>query len=204
MDRTRTQHRAGRNRGFAPVAQNDSDLEAADDDVPQRWVELPLNEPLNEPRDDDFHSHIRSIFRNTIPSRRYEEDQGLHHVSSHTVEPSYAPVGNLLAVNDGLEDASIAELPGHIEYYAPGHNLAPSLLSDESDVRTEKITYSGYESKDKYLRFAPQVSTVEVDDAIPSEPPKPDYKPAVFKPSSGTASVNGRSITGASIKFKAS
>lgn len=188
MDRTETQHRAGRNGGFAPVAQNDSDLEAADDDVPQRWTELPLNEPLNEPlvetRDDDFHSHIRSIFRNTIPSRRYEEDQGLHYVASHTVEPSYAPVGNLLAVDDGLEDASIAELPGHIEYYAPGHNLAPSLLSEESDVRTEKITYSGYESKDKYLRFAPQVSTVEVDDDIPSEPPKnlPDYKPAVFKP----------------------
>ncbi|ETS79203.1 hypothetical protein PFICI_09056 [Pestalotiopsis fici W106-1] len=184
MDRVSTQRRRpGRNVGFAPVAQTESDLEASDD-VSQYW-ELPVNEPL----DRDLHSRVRNIFRNAVPPGQFDEDEWLQHVAANTAETVYAPVDNLVAL-DGLEEATIAELagPGTIEYYAPyarGHDRAPSSLSNESDARTEKtyVEKEQWDSKDKFLRFEPMVTTIEVDDEVPSHPPKklPNYKPAALR-----------------------
>ncbi|KAF3001746.1 hypothetical protein E8E14_007029 [Neopestalotiopsis sp. 37M] len=186
MDRAPTQRRAGRNVGFAPVAQNDSDLEAADD-VSQYW-EL----PVNQPRESVFHSRVRDIFRNTALGQ-FDEDEGLQHIAADTAQIGYAPVESHMAL-DGLEEATIAELagPGPMEYYAPyapyvrGHNRAPSALSGESDTLTEKtfVEREQLEEKDKFLRFEPMVTTIEVDDDIPSKPTPtelPDYKPAALK-----------------------
>ncbi|KAI1852570.1 hypothetical protein JX266_002111 [Neoarthrinium moseri] len=187
-----TQHRGTRGVTFAPLAQAEatdaSALDESSEEVQQRWENLTAKER--------FRNQIQDILRHSSTIEDYEDENDLHQVqevrSGHAA--AYVPVGDLIP-NPGFEERDIAELSGSYGgYYAPTYerppyekrppyDRAPSSLSKASDSRTE-TTYMGSEPGDKFLHYAPKITSVEVDgQSDESQPPteRPNYKPFVLK-----------------------
>ncbi|KAK7948394.1 uncharacterized protein PG986_009280 [Apiospora aurea] len=185
MHRAATQHNRGRSGSFAPLAQDEPDLEHGNG----HETEVEADEEVHSGRHRlsgraRFQQQVQAVIRQsslTHEDQLYEPVQPHHEYSTPLASPRLVH-GSYGSPPEEFQEIDIAELAAtHIEYYGP---RAPSSLSKESDVLTESTFV---DDKDKFFCCAYETPIVGVDEkSDPQVTNRPaqgfaDYRPFVLK-----------------------
>ncbi|KAK8039054.1 hypothetical protein PG993_007465 [Apiospora rasikravindrae] len=185
MYRTPTQHHQGRGGSFAPLAQDEPDLQLEnghDTEVEAEEEAHPGRHRLSGRA--RFQQQVQEVIRQsslTHEDQLYEPVQPHHEYSTPLASPRLIR-GSYGSPPEEFQEIDIAELAAtHIEYYGP---RAPSSLSKESDAPTESTFV---DDKDKFFCCAYETPIVGVDEKRdPQATNRPvqgfaDYRPFVLK-----------------------